>query len=116
MSERFALSTMRRRSSTWLSKAMMPSPEKSVCRQYRLAAANRAPDVQIGPYYQQTPDGDSHVGFRADIVTSRYRSAKLRYSSGFGRGNNCQDWNAEIELVSCWLPGENAIREKLKMR
>ena len=24
-------------------------------------------DVQVGPYYQQTPDGDSHVGFRADM-------------------------------------------------
>ncbi|WP_428305672.1 TolC family protein [Lacipirellula sp.] len=34
---------------------------------YRLAAANRVPDVQVGPYYQQTPDGDSHVGFRADM-------------------------------------------------
>lgn len=33
---------------------------------YRLAAANRVPDVQVGPYYQQTPDGDTHVGFRAD--------------------------------------------------
>jgi outer membrane protein TolC len=57
---------------------------------FRLASASRVPDVNVGPYYQQNPDGLTHVGFRADmnlpvIDTGRplqsQRSAELNQQS-----------------------------------
>lgn len=43
---------------------------------WRLASADRVPDVQLGPYYQRNPDGMSLLGFRAEMNLPIVNSGK----------------------------------------
>lgn len=54
----------------------------------RLAAANRVPDLNIGPFYQQNPDGLIQLGFRVDTnlpVIDSGRPMQVQRSAELGQ-------------------------------
>lgn len=54
----------------------------------RLATANRVPDVVVGPYYQQSPDGMTHLGFRAEmdlLIIDNKKPMEAQRAAEFGQ-------------------------------